>query len=73
MIQRVILAEHEKIVGGGEPMSNAPPPSERLRALEQLKKDGLDKRRRVQHQAKRRFWENFSCPQPALKDSPIES
>ena len=41
MIQRVILAEYEKIVGDGHPVPSARPPSERLRALEQLKKDGL--------------------------------
>jgi stage V sporulation protein G len=38
MIQRVILAEYEKIVGNGDPVRSA---SERLRSLEQLKNDGL--------------------------------
>jgi stage V sporulation protein G len=41
MIQRAILAEYEKLVGGTEPMSNALSPAERLKALEQLKTDGL--------------------------------
>jgi len=41
MIQRVILSEYEKMVGASEPMSNHHTPSERLRALEQLKNDGL--------------------------------
>jgi hypothetical protein len=41
MIQRVILAEYDKLVAGSEPMLNARSPSERLRALEQLKTDGL--------------------------------
>ena len=41
MIQRVILAEYEKLVAGSEPMSNGRSSFERLRALEQLKKDGL--------------------------------
>ena len=40
-MQRVILAEYEKVVGESEPMSNARPPSECLRVLEQLKTDGL--------------------------------
>ena len=41
MIQRVILAEYDKLVAGTEPMSNARSVSERLKALEQLKVDGL--------------------------------
>ena len=41
MIQRVILAEYEKIVGKRDPVPSAPSASERLRALEQLKNDGL--------------------------------
>ena len=41
MIQRAILAEYEKLVGGSEPMSNGPSITERLRTLEQLKTDGL--------------------------------
>jgi stage V sporulation protein G len=41
MIQRAILAEYEKLVAGSEPMSNARSASERLRALDQLKTDGL--------------------------------
>jgi stage V sporulation protein G len=41
MIQRVILAEYDKLVTGSEPMSNARSASERLRALDQLKTDGL--------------------------------
>jgi SpoVG/Short C-terminal domain len=41
MIQQATLAEYEKLVGGTEPMSNAPSPAERLRSLEQLKTDGL--------------------------------
>ena len=40
-MQQVILAEYEKIVGDGHPVPSARPPSERLRALEQLKTDGL--------------------------------
>jgi stage V sporulation protein G len=39
MIQRVILAEYEKIVAGNGSESTVRPPSERLRALEQLKTD----------------------------------
>jgi stage V sporulation protein G len=41
MIQRAILADYQKLVGGTEPTSNAPSPAERLKALEQLKNDGL--------------------------------
>jgi stage V sporulation protein G len=41
MIQRAILAEYGKLVAGNEPMSNASWAAERLRSLEQLKKDGL--------------------------------
>jgi hypothetical protein len=41
MIQRVILAEYEKIVAGSDPALNLRSPSERLRAIEQLKTDGL--------------------------------
>ena len=41
MFQRVILAEYEKIVGKGTPVPSARSASERLRALEQLKIDGL--------------------------------
>jgi stage V sporulation protein G len=40
-IQRVILAEYEKIVGKKDPVPSARSVSERLRALEQLKNDGL--------------------------------
>ena len=41
MIQQAILAEYEKLVAGSEPMSNGRSASERLKALEQLKTDGL--------------------------------
>jgi Short C-terminal domain len=41
MIQRVILAEYEKIVTGSDTVPTVRSPSERLRALEQLKTDGL--------------------------------
>src|SRR6266498_3135047 len=41
MIQGVILAEYEKIVPGTSPVPSARPASERLRALDQLKNDGL--------------------------------
>ena len=41
MIQRVILAEYEKIVGKRDPVPSACSASERLKALEQLKNDGL--------------------------------
>ena len=41
MMQRVILAEYEKIVGGSDLVSTLRSLSERLRALEQLKIDGL--------------------------------
>jgi DNA-binding cell septation regulator SpoVG len=41
MIQRVILAEYEKIVGKQDPLQIVRSPSERLRALEQLNTDGL--------------------------------
>jgi hypothetical protein len=41
MIQRFMLAEYEKIVAGKGSVSTVRPPSERLRALEQLKNDGL--------------------------------
>jgi stage V sporulation protein G len=41
MIQRVILAEYEKLVAGSDPVPTLRSPSERLRALEQLKNDGL--------------------------------
>ena len=40
-MQRVILAEYEKIVGNGHPAPNVRSASERLRSLEQLKNDGL--------------------------------
>ena len=41
MFQQVILAEYEKIVGGSDPVASLRSLSERLRALEQLKTDGL--------------------------------
>jgi hypothetical protein len=41
MIQRLILAEYEKIVGNGDSAPSARSASERLRALDQLKTDGL--------------------------------
>jgi hypothetical protein len=41
MIQRVTVAEYEKIVGKEEPVPGTRSASERLRALEQLKTDGL--------------------------------
>ena len=41
MIERVILAEYEKIVGKSDPVPSARSASERLRVLEQLKNDGL--------------------------------
>ena len=41
MFQQVILAEYEKIVVGNGSVSTVRSPSERLRALEQLKNDGL--------------------------------
>jgi stage V sporulation protein G len=41
MIQQVILAEYEKIVGKTDPVPSARAASERLRALDQLKNDGL--------------------------------
>jgi len=41
MIQRVILAEYEKIVGSNGSVPSVRSASERLRALEQLKNDGL--------------------------------
>jgi len=41
MIQRVILAEYEKIVGKRDPVPSACSASERLKAFEQLKNDGL--------------------------------
>jgi Short C-terminal domain len=41
MMQRAILAEYEKIVGKDDPVPSGCSASERLRALEQLKNDGL--------------------------------
>jgi hypothetical protein len=41
MIQRAILEEYEKNVAGSDPSPTLRSPSERLRALEQLKNDGL--------------------------------
>src|SRR6266446_1383501 len=41
MIQRVILAEYDKLVAGSAPVPIVRSPSERLRALDQLKIDGL--------------------------------
>jgi hypothetical protein len=41
MIQRAILAEYDKLVGKEEPVPSGRSVSERLRALEQLKGDGL--------------------------------
>jgi stage V sporulation protein G len=41
MIQRAILAEYEKLVAGSDPVPSLRSPSERLRALDQLKTDGL--------------------------------
>ena len=41
MIQRVILAEYEKIVAGNGSVPSGRLPSERLRSLEQLKNEGL--------------------------------
>jgi hypothetical protein len=47
MIQRVILAEYEKIVGKRDLVPSALSAAERLRVLVQLKNDGLNKRRRI--------------------------
>jgi DNA-binding cell septation regulator SpoVG len=41
LFQRVILAEYEKLVGKEDPVPNVRSACERLRALEQLKTDGL--------------------------------
>jgi hypothetical protein len=41
MFQRVILAEYEKLVGKEEPVPSVRSTAERLKALEQLKTDGL--------------------------------
>jgi hypothetical protein len=41
MIQRVILAEYEKLVGKEAPVPSGRSAANRLRALEQLKTDGL--------------------------------
>ena len=41
LFQRVILAEYEKLVGKEDPVPSVRSVSERLRALEQLKTDGL--------------------------------
>jgi stage V sporulation protein G len=41
MFRRLILAEYEKLVGKEEPVPSGRSASERLRALEQLKNDGL--------------------------------
>jgi hypothetical protein len=41
MFQRVILAEYEKLIAGSDSVSTLRSLSERLRALEQLKSDGL--------------------------------
>ena len=41
LFQRVILAEYEKLVGKEEPVPSVRSASERLRALDQLKTDGL--------------------------------
>jgi DNA-binding cell septation regulator SpoVG len=42
LFQRVILAEYEKLAGKEDPVPSARSTSERLRALEQLKTDGLN-------------------------------
>jgi stage V sporulation protein G len=41
LFQRLILAEYEKLVGKEEPLPSVRSTSERLRALQQLKADGL--------------------------------
>ena len=41
LFQRVILAEYEKLVGKEDPVPSVRSAAERLRALEQLKTDGL--------------------------------
>jgi hypothetical protein len=41
MFQRVILAEYEKVVGEEEPVPSVRSDSERVKALGQLKNDGL--------------------------------
>ena len=41
LFQQVILAEYEKLVGKEDPVPSARSVPERLRALEQLKNDGL--------------------------------
>ena len=64
MIQRAILAEYDKLVAGSEPMSNARLAADRLKALEQLKTDGLITEEEYSSK-RRRIWENFSLPEPA--------
>ena len=41
LFQRVILAEYEKLVGKEEPVPSVRSVAERMRALDQLKNDGL--------------------------------
>ena len=41
MMQQAILAEYEKIVGKEDPMPSGRSAADRLKALEQLKNDGL--------------------------------
>jgi stage V sporulation protein G len=63
LFQRVILAEYEKLVGEEEPVPTVRSASERLRALEQLKNDGLINEEEYKPSVKR-FWESFSSAQP---------
>jgi Short C-terminal domain len=66
MFQRVILAEYEKLVGKEEPVPSGRSASEHLRALEQLKNDGLINEEEYNSKRKE-ILENFSCfHKPAL-------
>ena len=65
-MQRVMLLEYEKIVGGNGSVPSARTASERLRALEQLKSDGLINDEEYNTKRKE-ILENVRCPQPGQK------
>jgi hypothetical protein len=58
MMQRVISAEDEKVIGKEESALSFRSPSQCLRELEQLKNYGLITRRNIKS-SEGRFWENF--------------
>ena len=69
MIEQAILAEYEKLVGKEDPVPSVRSAAEHLRALQQLKTDGLINEEEYNTKRKEILGE-LSCRQPAPEDRP---